>query len=224
VDKADTTTSVSSSANPSVFGNSVTFTASVSPSAATGTVQFTIDGSNSGSAVALSGGSATSSAISSLSVGNHVVTAVYSGDSNYNGNTGTLAGGQTVVYQTTTGLVSSVNPSNSGSPVTFTATVTASPTNPNCGTIDFKDATSTLHTETLTISNTGQYQTPSLSVGTHTMTAAYTPAPGGSCNYASSTSSVVNQVVNLPEFGKLGAVVPIFAIGILYMSLRKRYL
>src|SRR5580698_4701967 len=38
--KTDTSVSLSSSLNPSTYGNSVTFTATVTPSAATGTVTF----------------------------------------------------------------------------------------------------------------------------------------------------------------------------------------
>ena len=96
VNKADTTTTVASSVNPSTYGQPVTFTATVNITTATGTVQFYIDSETFGSPVALSGGSATSSATSSLSVGNHAVTAMYSGDSNYSTSTGTLTGGQTV--------------------------------------------------------------------------------------------------------------------------------
>src|SRR6185503_9105239 len=64
VNKADTTTAVSSSANPSVFGQSVTFTATMAVTAPgagspSGTVQFTVDGSPSGSPVTVSGGLAT---------------------------------------------------------------------------------------------------------------------------------------------------------------------
>jgi hypothetical protein len=36
------------------------------------------------------------------------------------------------------------------------------------------------------------------------------------------TSSTTFPVIAAPEFGKLGAVVPLFVIGILYMSLRKK--
>ena len=97
--KADTTTAVNSSANPSVQGQPVTFTATVSPSAATGTVQFKIDGSDFGSPAVLSGGTATSGSISTLSKGNHTVEAVYSGDVNYKGSIGSLIDGQTVTNQ-----------------------------------------------------------------------------------------------------------------------------
>src|SRR5262249_47554724 len=64
VTKADTTTVVSGVPNPSLFGQTVTFTATVSaksPGTGTpqGTVQFNIDGMKFGSPVTLSGGTAT---------------------------------------------------------------------------------------------------------------------------------------------------------------------
>ena len=64
-----TTTALGSSLNPSTYGQSVTFTATVSGEGGppTGTVQFKTNGVNFGSAVTLSGGSATSTAISTLS-------------------------------------------------------------------------------------------------------------------------------------------------------------
>ena len=65
--------------------------------APTGTVQFEINGTNFGSAVALSGGSATSGNLRKyLPTGTYVVTAVYSGSTNFNPSTGTLNGGQVV--------------------------------------------------------------------------------------------------------------------------------
>ena len=121
-----TSTSVGSTLDPSVYGQAVSFTASVTSSNGTpnGTVQFTVDGNNFGSAVTLSGGSATSGSTSTLAVGNHTVTAVYSGSSSYTGSTGTLSGGQTVNAATAgTVVTSSVNPSSYGQSVTFTATI-----------------------------------------------------------------------------------------------------
>ena len=84
------TTVATSSKNPSAFGDSVSFTATITPSAATGSVQFKIDGVNFGLPVAISGGSATSGSTSSLTLGNHNVTAVYSGDNNFTGSQGSL--------------------------------------------------------------------------------------------------------------------------------------
>ncbi len=103
-----TTTSVASSSNPLTYGQAVSFTASVTGNSPTGTVQFTIDGSNSGSPVTLSSGSATSASTSALTAGTHTVTAVYSGDSNNAGSSGTLAGGQ-VVNQASQTIGFSVN-------------------------------------------------------------------------------------------------------------------
>jgi uncharacterized repeat protein (TIGR01451 family) len=96
VNQAATTTSVTSSKNPSTYGDSLSFTVSISPSTATGTVQFQIDGNNFGSPVTVLNGSATSASTSSLTAGNHSVTAVYSGDPNFIGTTDALSGGQTV--------------------------------------------------------------------------------------------------------------------------------
>ncbi|MFN2404596.1 MAG: Ig-like domain repeat protein, partial [Pyrinomonadaceae bacterium] len=91
VNKRDTQTTVSSSLNPSTFGESVSFTATVvgtgagagNPSG--GSVQFKIDGANFGAPVALTGGSANSGSISTLTAGNHTVEAFFtSADTNFN--------------------------------------------------------------------------------------------------------------------------------------------
>src|SRR5207237_8350064 len=111
---ATTTTSVGSSVSASVFGQSVTFTATISIGDP-GTVQFQIDGSDAGSPVSVStsdGVTTASFSIASLAVGSHTVTASYSGDDSFAGSSGTLAGGQTVDQAgTSTLLVSSANPS-----------------------------------------------------------------------------------------------------------------
>jgi large repetitive protein len=131
VNQANSATAIASSANPSVYGQPVTFTATltaVAPGAGTpsGTVQFKTNGVNFGAAVTLSGGSASSAAISSLAVANYAVTAEYSGDGSFNTSSGTLVGGQTVnKANSATALASSVNPSVFGQAVTFTATLTA---------------------------------------------------------------------------------------------------
>ena len=76
-----TTTALASSLNPSTFGQSVTFTATVSGSSPTGTVQFRDGATNLGSPVTASDGIATFTT-STLAVGSHPITAVYSGDAN----------------------------------------------------------------------------------------------------------------------------------------------
>src|SRR5205807_216801 len=75
--KVATTTAVGSSVNPSVSGQSLTFTAIISVQGSgtpTGTVQFQVDGSNAGSAVSVSttGGVTTASfSTATLAVGTH---------------------------------------------------------------------------------------------------------------------------------------------------------
>ena len=130
VNKASTTTAVSSSQNPSTFGQSVTFTAAVgvvSPGAGTptGTVQFKINNSDVGSPVSVSGGQA-QIAVSTLpaSTTAYAVTAVFSGDGNFNGSNGGLSGGQTVNKATTTPAVTvTPNRQQYSDLVTFEATL-----------------------------------------------------------------------------------------------------
>src|ERR1019366_4338749 len=137
VNPAPTSTTVASSVNPSVFGQSVRFTATVSPVAPgagtpTGTVTF-LDGASSIGTGTLSGGVATFTT-SALAVSSHTITTSYGGDGNFKGNTGSLAGNPQVINKanTTTAVASSVNPSVFGQLVTFTATV--SPVAPGAGT------------------------------------------------------------------------------------------
>ena len=90
-----------------------------------------------------------------------------------------------------TTLTSSLNASNFGQSVTFTATVTANAGTPT-GTVTFYDnAATALGTGTLS-SGTAAFTTTSLSVGSHSITAVYS----GDGNFATSTSSPLTQIVN----------------------------
>ena len=79
VDLNATSTVVVSSGSPSLYGDAVTFTATVSPPTASGNVQFK-DGTAVLGSGSLSGGVATFQTLS-LSGGTHSITAVYGGDS-----------------------------------------------------------------------------------------------------------------------------------------------
>jgi hypothetical protein len=83
VNKATSSVVLTSSLNPSLFGQSVTVTATTT-AGATGTVTFQDAGVTLGT-VELSGNAATYTT-SALSVGSHQLTAVYSGDSNFDTN------------------------------------------------------------------------------------------------------------------------------------------
>ncbi|MET3960627.1 hypothetical protein ABIE44_000561 [Marmoricola sp. OAE513] len=136
VNKAATKTVVTSSAQPAVFGQPITFTANVSvlapgAGAPSGTIVFKDGATTIGSEpVSASTGEQASITVSNLSVGSHAITATYSGDDSFNGSVGNTA--QTVTRaQTTTSITSSQNPAANGEGVQFTATV--SPVAPGAG-------------------------------------------------------------------------------------------
>ena len=88
------TTTVTSSPNPSTFGQQVTITATVGPAGPpppTGAVSFTSNGTaiSGCTSVILNSGTA-QCATSSLSVGTDRIVATYSGDSNYSGSSGSV--------------------------------------------------------------------------------------------------------------------------------------
>ncbi|MGC8641029.1 MAG: beta strand repeat-containing protein [Isosphaeraceae bacterium] len=198
VNQASTTT-LSSSTNPSIYGQSVTFTATVSAATGTGTPTGTVtfkDGTTTlGTGTLDSTGTATfsTSTTTPLSLGTHSITAVYGGDSTFATSTSTALSQTVNQASTTTSLTSSANPGAVGQTVTFTATVAAvsqgggTPT----GTVTFKDGTTTLGTGTLTSTGTATFSTSTLSLGSHSITAVY----AGDTNFSGSTSSVLTQSI-----------------------------
>src|SRR5207248_3107888 len=112
---------LSSSAAPSLFGQAVSFSASVSAAAPgagvpTGTVQFQINSNNFGNPVFASGGTAVGIATTTLSASSYTIKAIYSGDGNFTASNGTLT--QTVNQDPTAiSLVSSASPSVFGQAV-----------------------------------------------------------------------------------------------------------
>ena len=128
-----TTTALESAPNPSVTGSSVTFTATVSPGDATGTVSFT-DTTGGGSialgSASLSGGTASVTPTMST-IGRRTIVATYEGDGTYAGSASdplTQIVSAETLTATTTGLTASPNPVPAGSQTTLTATVSPIPT------------------------------------------------------------------------------------------------
>src|SRR5205085_2877258 len=144
-------TALGSSPNPSVSGQSVTFTATVTSGGGTptGTVTFK-DGTTTLGTGTLSAGKATFST-SSLAVGTHSITAAYGGAASFHGSTSSALSQTVNKASTATALASSANPSVFAQPVAFIATV--SPVAPGggvpSGTVTFKDGTTTLGTAAL---------------------------------------------------------------------------
>jgi hypothetical protein len=91
VDKATTTTTLTSSQNPSNLGQSVTFTASIAPQFS-GTVHGTVtfyDGTMALKTASLSGGVAKFTT-STLASGKHNIKATYNGSTNFSGSSASL--------------------------------------------------------------------------------------------------------------------------------------
>jgi uncharacterized repeat protein (TIGR01451 family) len=191
----NTSTTLVSSLNPSIVGQLVTFTATVTPTGGTGTPTGTVtfaDGATTLGTVTLSGTTAAFST-SSLVAGNHTITASYSGDTNFSASA-SPALVQTVNQPaaTNTALASSVNPSNLGQAVTFTATVTSTAGTPT-GTVSFKDGGTVIGTGALS-AGVAAFTTSSLTLGAHTITASYS----GTTSFAASTSPALTQTVLIP--------------------------
>jgi len=183
VNKGNTSASVSSSANPSLAGQSVTFTALVSPATASGTVTF-LDGATVLGSASLSGGAASFST-SGLPSGSHSITVSYGGDGNFNGSTSALT--QVVKTNTTTALASNLNPSVFGQSVTFRATVSAGAT----GTVSFFNGATLLGSTALS-AGSAAISTSTLAGGSHSITATY----NGDSTHNASTSTSLSQTVN----------------------------
>jgi len=192
VSKAPTTTALSSSANPSVFGQPVTVTASVTSPAGTptGSTTFTSDGIPQGTMGLVNGQTVLTT--SALPVGNHTITATYNGDINFLTSSNTLT--QTVnKAPTTTTLSPSQNPSTFGNPVTFTAIVTVNPPGSGTpsGTVTFRRGATMLGSAPLDTTGHASLITTGLQVGTSTITASYS----GDANFLPSTSASLAQAV-----------------------------
>jgi hypothetical protein len=182
-----------SSLNPSLSGQSVTFTATVTGNLPTGTVQFKDGAANLGAPVTLAGGGTASFTTAALTSGSHSITAAYSGDGNNTTSTSAPLTQNVNQSATTTSLTSSVNPSRVGQAVTFTATVTSGGGTPG-GTVTFKDGAAAIGSATLAGGGVAALTISSLTLGSHSITAVY----GGSASFATSTSAAVIQAVNTP--------------------------
>jgi len=184
-----TMTTISSSLNPSVYGQSVILTASVvstGPTVPTGTVKFQ-NGSTALGTATLSGGTAVLIK-TNLPAGSLPITATYNGDSDSAKSTSTSFTQVIKPASTVTTITSSLNPSSQGQMVTFTARV-SSPTTHVTGTVEVTMGPTILGTVPL-ITGKATFTTGTLPTGKHPITANYE----GTTNINRSTASLIQTV------------------------------
>lgn len=189
-----TSTILSSSLSPSIYGQAVTFTARVTShgqAVPTGNLAFmySLNGqTNTFAIVPLVNGVARITK-SSLNAQIYSMTAVYKGDTS-NGSSTSMPLIQ-IVNQTRSvaTITSSSNPSIHGQPVIFTATIT-SPTVLVTGPVTFAAGTSILGTVQLNSSHKAMFTTAALPIGSTKITATYF----GDSNVARSSASLVEKV------------------------------
>jgi phospholipase C/6-phosphogluconolactonase (cycloisomerase 2 family) len=187
------TTTVSSSVNPSAYGQAVTFTAAVSSD--TGAlprdgemVTFNRGSTLLGTAALYKGlASFTTTALTLLTNG---VRAVYAGDPNLPGSTSQTLSQVVNKAPTTSALTASVNPSVFGQAVTFTVTIAAEFGGTPTGQVTFKDGATILGN--VWGGPKASLTTTKLAVGPHSITATY----NGNSYYLSSTSGVITLTVD----------------------------
>jgi len=150
--------------------------------------------------------------IGCLPMGNHAISAIYSGDTFTAGSTSGLLTETVNLRPVSLSLLSSLNPSVVGASVTLTGSVEdAGLTNFSCpasitGTITFSDGGSVLgsspvvpNPRPLLLSGNASLDVSSLSAGSHQITALYS----GDQNFASATSAPFTQVVNVAPSASL---------------------
>lgn len=190
-----TITTLTSSANPSTAGQAVTFTATVTAGGSpvtTGSVAFTDGGTTLAAGVALDASGTATLTTSALSAGTHPIVADYSGAPAFTASTSNALSQVVDLAPTSTVITSSLNPSNVGQTVTFTATVSASGGPVATGNVAFADGGTTLAAGVaLDASGTATFTTSALTAGAHSITASFAET----AVYAAS-SATLDQVVN----------------------------
>ena len=196
-----TTATVASSLNPSIIGQSVTFSAAVTGNFATPTGQLSfLDGATFLSTATLDANGLASFTTSALAIGSHPITVVYSGNANFNPATSAvlmqLVNPVPAPVQPVITLASSLNPSAPGQQVTFSATIIAAGANPT-GTVVFLDGATVLGTGALS-GGVATFSTSTLSLGSHPITATYAGTSSATPVILPGVSAVLTQVVAYP--------------------------
>jgi hypothetical protein len=198
VNRAATRVGLVSSVNPAVTGKAVTFTATVgvlAPGAGTPTSTFTFMDGNVVLGTAAVGRAGTATFTTSFATtGGHIITAVFSGDSNFEASRQALTeqvNAHTTRKTTTTALLASANPVVVGHAVTFTATVRdASETGTPTGTVTFFVGNTVVARVTLDANGQARLTGFFSRAGRYTIRAVYS----GDANFDASSQSLTEQV------------------------------
>lgn len=189
--QSPTTTKLTVSPNPSVNGQAVTLTVTVTAALSgtpSGSVTFLNGATVLGTGV-LSGGT-THLATTVLPVGSDSLKVTYAGSTYFLASTSPVVT-QVVHVSTATTLTSSLNPAVYGRAVTFTAQVKPSVAGTPSGSVQFFDGGTSLGIAALNASGIGVLATSVLGGGSHSITAVY----AGSATYNTSTSSALTEKV-----------------------------
>jgi hypothetical protein len=183
-----TSVTLKSTPNPSVFWQSVTFTASVTSESGvpTGAVTFFNNSSLLGSAPLVNGKASFSSFL--LLPGSQSISAVYGGSSQFGSSTSKPLLQRVNLATTRTALVSSRDPAPPNASVTYSATVTSQYGGGITGTVAFSDAGIVVATVGL-ISNKASFRTMYPTGGLHAITAIYS----GDTDNIGSTSPILME-------------------------------
>ena len=182
---ANTQLTITSSANPAVYKQPLTLTATVMSDGgtATGNVTFTDAGAPIGSGLLNAAGVA-SLTLSTLAPGAHAIVANYPGDGKAEASASTPL--SLTVKQTTAVAVSAgSNPAQTLSGITLTARVTNAGAAPATGSVVFADAGTTIGTANVDFTSNAILKLPGMNAGFHTITASY---PGDGSDFASASA------------------------------------
>ena len=179
--KITTTTSLVANPTTSTYGQQIVLTATVQPSLvgnlaplSTETITFKDGGTTIGTAPILSGVATLN--ITSLVVGSHNITAVFASDTNFNASTSSPA--VTITVNTATPVITWPTPTAIAYGTLLSSTQLNATTSAP-GTFSYSPSAATL-----------------LSIGSHTLTATFTPTPTSPTNYTTAQATVtlvVNQ-------------------------------
>jgi alpha-tubulin suppressor-like RCC1 family protein len=191
VTPAASTSTVTTSGSPSIFGAAVTFTATVSATAGgtpSGSVTFR-DGAASLGVRTLSGGTASLST-TALGVGARSITVVYGGSAVHAASTSAALTQTVTRAATTTTLTATPNPTLVNGAVTLRATVAGQGAT---GNVAFRNGATTIATVALTNGAATTTFTPT-SAGTRSLSAVY----AGNGNVNGSTSGTLGLLAHVP--------------------------